>query len=74
MLEKKIRRYKLMDTHKELVRHGKLSEARRLLKLLMNGKIALSLGDADWVVEKICEDAGCYISYSHRYNTATAYI
>ncbi|GFI23412.1 hypothetical protein IMSAGC011_02200 [Lachnospiraceae bacterium] len=36
MLEKKIRKYKLMDTHRELVRQGKLLEARLLLKFLRN--------------------------------------
>lgn len=74
MLEKKIRRYKLMDVHRELVKQGKLPEARQLLKLLRNGKISLGLGDADWAVEKLCEDAGCHISYSGRYYTATAFI
>ncbi len=73
MLEKKIRKYKLMDTHRELVRQGKLLEARLLLKFLRNGKITLGLGDVDWAVEKLCEDIGCHISYSRRY-TATAYI
>lgn len=74
MLEKKIRRYKLMDIHKELVKQGRLPEARQLLKLLRNGKISLGFGDADWAVEKICEDTGCHISYSRSYNTATAYL
>ncbi len=74
MLEKKIRKYKLMDAHRELVKHGKLLEARQALKLLRNGKIALGLGDTDWEVEKLCEDVGCHISYSGRYYTATAYL
>lgn len=74
MLEKKIRKYKLMDTHREWVRQGKLLEARQLLKLLKNGKISLGTGDADWAVEKLCEDAGCHISYSSRHYTATAFI
>lgn len=74
MLEKKIRRYKLMDAHRELVKQGKLLEARQLLKLLRNGKISLGLGDVDCAVEKLCEDAGCHISYSGRHYTATAFI
>lgn len=78
MLEKKIRKYKLMDTHREWVRQGKFLEARRLLRLLRDGKVALGLGDTDWIVEKLCEDAGCRINYSTSYNrrgyTATAYI
>ena len=56
MLEKKIRRYKLMDAHRELVRTGKLYEAHLVLELLRNGKLKLYLGDADWNVEKLCEE------------------
>lgn len=74
MLEKKIRKYRLMDAHRKLIRQGKLLEARQLLKLLRNGKISLGLRDTDWAVEKLCEDAGCHISYSGRYYTATAYL
>lgn len=33
MLEKKIRRYKLMDAHRKLVKEGKLMEAREVLYL-----------------------------------------
>lgn len=74
MLEKKIRKYKLMDVHRELVKQGKLLEARRVLTLLRNGKISLGLDDTDWAVERLCGDAGCHISYSGRYYTATAFI
>ncbi len=74
MLEKKIRRYKLIDTHRELVRQGKLSEARTVLKLLREGRVHLGLGDSDWTVEKLCEGVGCHISYNRRSYTATAYI
>ena len=74
MLEKKIRKYRLMDAHRKLIRQGKLLEARQLLKLLRNGTISLGLRDTDWAVEKLCEDAGCHISYSGRYYTATAYL
>lgn len=34
MLERKIRRYKLMDAHRKLVREGKLLEGRLVLYLL----------------------------------------
>lgn len=40
MLEKKIRRYKLMDAHRELVRTGKLYEAYLVLKLLRKGNLS----------------------------------
>ena len=39
MLEKKIRRYKLMDAHREFVRTGKLYEAHLVLELLRKGKL-----------------------------------
>lgn len=70
MLEKKIRRYKLMDAHRELVRTGKLYEAYLVLKLLRKGKLKLYLGDADWNVEKLCEDLGCKFGYNSRGYTA----
>lgn len=63
MLEKKIRRYKLMDAHRELVREGKLLEAREVLRLLRKGSIKLYLGDVDWNVERLCEELGCRINY-----------
>lgn len=70
MLDKKIRRYKLMDAHRKLVREGKLLEAKELLRLLRKGSIELGLGDVDWEVERICEKLGCRINYSHRGYTA----
>lgn len=70
MLEKKILRYKLMDTHRVLVRQGKLLEAREVLRLLRKGYITLGLGDVDWEVERLCEELGCRIRYSGRGYTA----
>ncbi len=61
MLEKKIRRYKLMDAHRKLVKEGKLLEAREVLYLLRKGKISLGLGDVGWNVERLCEELGCRI-------------
>lgn len=73
MLERKIRRYKLMDAHRGLVRQGRFLEAKLVLKLLRQGRVNLGFGDSDWGVEKLCENVGCHISYSRRY-TATAYL
>lgn len=70
MLEKKILRYKLMDTHRVLVRQGKLLEAREILRLLRKGYIKLGLGDVEWEVERLCEELGCRIRYSSRGYTA----
>ena len=66
MLEKEIRRYKLMDAHRKLVREGKLLEAREILKLLRKGNIKLYLGDVDFAVECLCEELGCRIYYDRR--------
>lgn len=66
MLEKKIRRYKIMDAHRKLVREGKLLEAREVLRLLRKGSIKLYLGDVDWTVESLCEELGCKIFYDSR--------
>jgi hypothetical protein len=71
MLANKILRYKVMDKHRELVRAGKLLEARELLRLLRKGKIKLGLGDIDWEVERICEELGCRINYRGRGYTCT---
>lgn len=74
MLEKKIRRYKLMDAHMELVRKGKFLEARMVLTLLRKGRVKLWLDDVSWDVEALCERLGCKISYSSRGYSAEAYI
>ena len=70
MLENKIRRYKIMDAHRKLVREGKLLEARDILKLLRKGRIKLGLDDVSWEVERLCEELGCKIRYSSRGYTA----
>lgn len=66
MLEKKIRRYKLMDAHRKLVKAGKLLEAREVLRLLRKGSIKLSLSDVDFAVECLCEELGCRVFYGSR--------
>lgn len=74
MLEKKIRRYKLMDIHRELVRKGECEVAKLLLKLLIYGRVTLWLDDTSWSVERICEETGCNIWYSSNGNKAVAHI
>ncbi len=64
----------MMDAHRELVRTGKLYEAYLILELLRKGKLKLYLGDADWNVEKLCEDLGCKFGYNSRGYTAMVYI
>lgn len=70
-LEKKIRRYKLMDIHRDLIRTGKYQEAVLILKLLRRGYIKLYLGDTDFSVECICEEIGCRTNYGRNGYTAT---
>ncbi len=74
MLERKIRRYQLIDTHRKLVQQGKFAEASLLLEFLRKGKVTLYLDDVSCAVEFICENAGCHISYSRNGNRATAYL
>lgn len=71
MLKKKIRRYKAMELHQEMVRKGQLGAARILLRLLRNGMVHLGLDDDSWIVETTCEDLGCYIHYSRNGYGAT---
>lgn len=66
MLEKMIRRYKVMDTHRELVKTGKYLEAKYILRLLREGSVTLRLSDLDFEVECICEKLGCSIYYDRR--------
>jgi hypothetical protein len=74
MLDKKIRRYKMMDIHRELIRTGKMQEARKILSLLKNGKVDLWLSDTDWNVEVICEELDCRMRYRSNGNSARAYL
>ncbi len=74
MLEKKIRRYKLMDAHRELVRKGLYRQAQLVLRLLREGKVTLWLDDDSWAVESLCEGLGCRIWYSGNGNKAVAHV
>lgn len=66
MLELKIRRYKVMEAHIELVRKGAYREARLVLRLLREGKVILWLDDVSWNVESLLEGLGCRIWYDRR--------
>lgn len=73
MLEKKIRRYKAMELHRE-IENGQLGAAKLLLRLLRNGRVYLRLDNDSWIVEKPCEELGCYIYYDRRGYSATAHL
>lgn len=74
MLEKKIRRYRLMEAHRELVRKSQYGQAKLVLVLLMKGTVRLGIDDDSCAVEILCERLGCRINYSSRYYLATAII
>lgn len=74
MLEKKIRRYKLIDKHRELIRKGEYEQARLILALLRRGRIKLGLGDDCWAVEIFCENIGCPIYYSSNGYSITVHV
>lgn len=74
-LNKKIRRYKLIDIHRDLIRTGKMEEARKILLLLKNGKLDLWLMRyAGWNVKVICEKLGCRMCYKGDGRFARAYL
>lgn len=70
VLERKIRRYLLMDAHRKMVREGKFIEANTVLYLLRKGKVSLGLGNESFAVESLCEKLGCKIRYSRNFNIA----
>ena len=71
MLQKNIRRYKIIEKHIELVRNGQYIVASNLLWLLRKGYVELWLGDADYETECFLESIGCPVSYGRNGYTAT---
>ena len=71
MLQKNIRRYKIIEKHIELVRNGQYIVARNLFWLLREGYVELWLGDADYETECFLESIGCPVSYGRNGYTAT---
>ena len=63
MLENKIRRYKIMDAHRALIRKGLYRQAQLVMKSLADGKVTLWLDDDSWAVESLLEGMGCRIWY-----------
>lgn len=71
MLEKNIRKYKIIEKHMELTKSGKYLEAKNLLRLLRNGRVNLGLGDVDFETECFLESIGCPVYYSRNGYGAT---
>lgn len=74
MLEKKIRRYKIMDAHRAFVKAGEFRRAQLLLILLRKGSVTLWLDDDSYAVEMLLEELGCKIWYSSNGNRAVAHV
>lgn len=74
MLVKKLRRYKIMEAHMDLIRKGLYRQAQLVLRALREGKITLWLDDDSWAVENLLEGLGCRIWYDGRGYRAVAHI
>ena len=72
-LQDKILRWHIMEAHARYIRRGQYHEARRILHMLINGKITLGLSDIDWSTQCILEPLGCYIYTSRNGNRVTVY-
>lgn len=70
-LSLKLKRYKLMEEHRSLVRSGKLLEARRVLHFLSTGYVWLGFDDISWKVEQVLESCGFHISINPRSGIAS---
>ena len=63
----------LMLKHQSLTAKGKYIQARYILRLLINGHVALDLSDDAWFVEDIFTRLGLKWSVNRTYTTATYY-
>lgn len=73
-IKDKLLRYRVMETHINMVKAGKYGEARLVLRLLNYGRVHLGLDDECWAVETALEKLGCVVSYSRNYNRSTVYL
>lgn len=71
MLQKNIRKYKVIEKHIELTKTGNYAAARNLLWLLRNGYVKIGLGDTDWETESFLESIDCPVFYGRSGYTAT---
>lgn len=73
-IKDKLLKYRVMETHINLVRRGNYGEARLVLRLLNNGHIKCGLDDDAFRVEGRMEALGCAVRYSRNYNFSTVYL
>ena len=60
-MKNKLLRYRVIEKHVELVRHGQFKEAWCILDFLRRGYTTLGLSDVSCRVESILEKLGCYV-------------
>lgn len=70
-LDLKLKRYKLFEEHRSLVRSGRLLEAKRILYFLRTGFIRLAFDDVSWGVEQVLDDCGFHIIINPRTGIAS---
>lgn len=70
-LSLKLKRYKLIEEHRYLIRSGKLQEARQILRFLSTGYVRLGFDDVSWKVEQVLESCGFHISVNPRSGMAS---
>ena len=73
-IKDKMLRYRVMETHVNMIRSGNYGEARLVLRLLNNGYIKCGLDDDAFRVESKMEKLGCAVRYSRNYNFSTVYM
>ncbi len=71
MLQKNIRRYKIVEKQIEWTKSGNYLAARNLLWLLRKGYVKLGLGNTDWQTESFLEGIGCPVRYDRNGYVAT---
>lgn len=49
---------KIMQVQYRFFRAGKLTEARRVLRLLITGTMNLGMGDSDWMIQRELNSMG----------------
>ena len=72
-MKDRLLRYRIFEAHAQCIRKGQYSEARKILRMLNEGKIVLRLDDTSWAVQAMLEAIGCSISYSVDGRRAWAY-
>lgn len=70
-LDLKLKRYKLIEEHRSLVRSGRFLEAKRVLYFLRTGFIRLAFDDVSWGVEQVLDGCGFHISINPRTGMAS---